>query len=185
MSKSLTELAAEIVTAQLAHTQMSKDQVKGSLREVFEVLSNLQDTEEHVPSTNDRKQVAAPVVPSVVETPSKAAEQPEPAQAPSTNSEKPAVRTKTEPPARATTAPSARDSVQEDKVICLECGAEFKQLTHLHLQRHGLTVDEYKHKHGLPKRQPLIAKALSETKRRKAKELGLGEKLQKAKQKRA
>lgn len=185
MPKSLTELAAEIITAQLSHTQMSKDQVKGSLREVFEVLSHMQDTEARKLTRNEGKPAEQAAPQAVAETHLETSRAPEPAKATPQKRRKSAVQKKREQPAAGSPTVSPRESVLEDKVICLECGAGFKQLTHLHLQRHGLTVNEYKRKHGLPKGQALIAKTLSEAKRQKAKELGLGEKLQKAKQGRA
>ncbi len=37
-----------------------------------------------------------------------------------------------------------KSSIQEDKVICLECSKEMRQLTAKHLGSHGLTIREYK-----------------------------------------
>ncbi|MGQ9654863.1 MAG: MucR family transcriptional regulator [Thermodesulfobacteriota bacterium] len=72
---------------------------------------------------------------------------------------------------------SGLDSIQRNKVICLECGKEFKQLSGKHLGLHGLSPKEYKKKHGIPLRQSLSARTLSARRRRIAKERGLGEKL--------
>jgi predicted transcriptional regulator len=69
------------------------------------------------------------------------------------------------------------DSIQEDKVICLECGAEMKQLTVKHLSFHALNVREYKKKYGFPLRQSLSAKSLSKARSKAAKKRGLPEKL--------
>ena len=71
-----------------------------------------------------------------------------------------------------------KESIQADKVICLECSAEMRQLTAKHLSSHGLTIREYKRKYGFPLRQSLSAKALSEARSKAAKERGLPEKLQ-------
>lgn len=71
-------------------------------------------------------------------------------------------------------------SIQKNKVICLECGKEFKLLTNRHLQKHGLTAKEYRKKYGFPSRQPLSAQALSSKRRKTAKALGLGERLKTA-----
>ena len=68
-------------------------------------------------------------------------------------------------------------SIQEDKVICLECGAEMRQLTAKHLGSHALSIREYKQKHGFPLRQSLSAKALSKARSKAAKKRGLPEKL--------
>lgn len=75
------------------------------------------------------------------------------------------------------------DSIKRSKVICLECGKEFRQLSAKHLQIHGLTPKEYKQKHSIPMRQSLSSKTLSAKRRKIAKEKGLGEKLAQAKKK--
>jgi predicted transcriptional regulator len=77
-----------------------------------------------------------------------------------------------------------KQSIQRNKVICLECGREFKQLSQAHLKGHGLTAKEYRKKHGFSARQPLAAKSLSAKRRKTAKELGLGERLKKSRKKR-
>jgi predicted transcriptional regulator len=70
-----------------------------------------------------------------------------------------------------------RKSIQEDKVICLECSVEMKQLTAKHLGSHGLSIREYKTKWGFPQRQSLSAKSLSKARSKAAKKRGLPEKL--------
>jgi predicted transcriptional regulator len=70
-----------------------------------------------------------------------------------------------------------KGSIQEDRVICLECGAEMRQLTAKHLSSHALSIREYKQKHGFPLRQSLSAKALSKARSKAAKKRGLPEKL--------
>lgn len=76
-----------------------------------------------------------------------------------------------------------KKSIQRNKVICLECGKEFKQLGNRHLKEHGLDAKEYRKKYGFSARQPLSAKNLSAKRRKTAKALGLGERLQKGLQK--
>jgi predicted transcriptional regulator len=71
----------------------------------------------------------------------------------------------------------AKESIQEDKVICLECQAEMRQMTVRHLNSHGLTIREYKRKWGLPQRQPLSAKSLTKARSEAAKKRRLPEKL--------
>ena len=71
----------------------------------------------------------------------------------------------------------AKSSIRRDKVICLECQAEMRQLTAKHLGSHGLTIREYKKKYGFPQRQSLAAKSLSEARSKAAKKRGLPEKL--------
>ena len=72
----------------------------------------------------------------------------------------------------------ARASIQEDKVTCLECGAEFRQLTANHLRTHQLTPKEYKRKWGFPLKQSLAARVLTKLRSRSAKKRGLPQKLQ-------
>jgi predicted transcriptional regulator len=73
--------------------------------------------------------------------------------------------------------PEPAKSIQRNKVICLECGAEFKQLTANHLRSHQLTPREYKRKWGFPLKQPLTAKSLTASRSKSAKERGLPQKL--------
>jgi predicted transcriptional regulator len=70
-----------------------------------------------------------------------------------------------------------KKSIQEDKVICLECGTEMRQLTAKHVSSHGLSIREYKTKYGFPQRQSLSAKSLSKARSKAAKKRGLPEKL--------
>jgi predicted transcriptional regulator len=80
----------------------------------------------------------------------------------------------------ASSVPVAADpgsSIQEDKVICMECKAEFRQLTANHLRIHHLSPREYKKKWGFALKQPLSAKILTKLRSRSAKKRGLPEKL--------
>jgi predicted transcriptional regulator len=70
-----------------------------------------------------------------------------------------------------------KESIQKDQVICLECGAAFRQLTLSHLEAHGLTPRAYKKKYGFPAKQPLAAKALTRARSKEAKKRGLPENL--------
>jgi predicted transcriptional regulator len=82
-----------------------------------------------------------------------------------------------------TSAIDPKTSVQRNKVICLECGKEFKILSRSHLATHALTAREYKEKYGFSLRQPLAAKSLSVARRKTAKEKGLGQKMVEARRK--
>lgn len=70
-----------------------------------------------------------------------------------------------------------RDSIQQDKVICLECGAEFRQLTANHLRTHHMSHRDYKKKWGFRLKDSLAAKALSANRSKKAKERGIPQEL--------
>jgi predicted transcriptional regulator len=80
--------------------------------------------------------------------------------------------------AQAGQPPDPRSSIQDDKVVCLECKAEFRQLTANHLRTHQLSPREYKKKWGFPLKQPLAARGLTKLRSRSAKKRGLPEKLQ-------
>lgn len=71
------------------------------------------------------------------------------------------------------------ESIQNDKVICLECGKEMRQLTAKHLSSHELSPREYRQKHGFTMRTPLSAKSLTRARSKMAKKRGLPENLTK------
>jgi predicted transcriptional regulator len=68
------------------------------------------------------------------------------------------------------------NSIQNDKVICLECGAEMIQLTVKHLVIHGMDQKEYRQKYGFSMKTPLAAKSLVAARSQAAKEQKLSEK---------
>jgi predicted transcriptional regulator len=68
-------------------------------------------------------------------------------------------------------------SIQKDKIICLECGAEMRQLSAMHLKLHDLTARAYRQKWGLSLKQPLCAKAVTRARSKAAKKRGLPENL--------
>jgi predicted transcriptional regulator len=83
-----------------------------------------------------------------------------------------------------------RKSIQRNYIINLEDGKKYKQLTtrtlaKYGLTKYGLTPAEYRKKWGFSARQPLAAKALSAKRRKTAKALGLGERLQEARKAKA
>ena len=82
-------------------------------------------------------------------------------------------------------AVKGKASIQREKVICLECDREFRQLAKSHLSSHGLTSKDYKKKHDIPLGQALTSKDLSAKRRKVAKEKGLGQRLANARKKRA
>ncbi len=71
-------------------------------------------------------------------------------------------------------------SILKNKIICLECGESFKMLSPKHLRSHGLDGRSYRQKYGLPLRQPLCAKALSDKRKKAGKARGLPDNLRKA-----
>jgi predicted transcriptional regulator len=83
-------------------------------------------------------------------------------------------------PEEAPKAIAPQDSIQNDKVICLECGAEMRQLTTKHLVSHGMNQKEYRQKYGFTMRIPLAAKSVTKASSKAAKKRGLPENLKKA-----
>jgi predicted transcriptional regulator len=75
-----------------------------------------------------------------------------------------------------TPAVSVRRSVQQDFVICLDCGYRGKTLRRHINVRHGLTPDEYRQRWGLRSNHPITAPAYSERRSTMSKALGLGRK---------
>jgi predicted transcriptional regulator len=75
---------------------------------------------------------------------------------------------------------SPEKSIQKNKIVCLECGQEFRMLSPKHLRSHGLTGREYREKYGFSLRQPLCARSLSDRRKKAGKERGLPENLKKA-----
>jgi predicted transcriptional regulator len=92
----------------------------------------------------------------------------------------PAARATREGPPEAKPALTPQNSIQDDKVICLECGAEMRQLTSKHLVGHGMDQKQYKKKYGFSMRTPLAAKSVTKAQSSAAKKRGLPENLKKA-----
>lgn len=138
MSKSLLEMAADIVKSQAQSTVMSTEEVSAALQATFTSLQNLQNLEAGA-------EAGEPVA-----------------------EEKPAVDIKPE------------RSILKNKIICLECGESFKMLSPKHLRSHGLDGRSYRKKYGLPLRQALCAKSLSDRRKKAGKERGLPDNLRKA-----
>ncbi|TBN13304.1 transcriptional regulator [Agrobacterium cavarae] len=72
-------------------------------------------------------------------------------------------------------AVSVRKSVQDDQIICLECGGSFKSLKRHLTTHHNITPEEYREKWDLAVDYPMVAPAYAEARSRLAKEMGLGQ----------
>ena len=143
MSKSLVEMAAEIVQAQTGSKNMSSDEIALALQSTFKTLTVLQAEECKISSGMEAGLQGLGL------------EDKQPAVAP-------------------------EKSIQKNRIICLECGQEFKMLSPKHLRSHGLNGREYRQKYGFSLRQPLCAKGLSERRKKAGKDRGLPENLRKA-----
>jgi len=75
---------------------------------------------------------------------------------------------------------SPEKSILRNKIICIECGQEFKMLSAKHLKTHGLTGREYRKKYGFSLRQPLCAKSLTEKRKKAGKKRGIPAALKKS-----
>ena len=64
-----------------------------------------------------------------------------------------------------------RKSITKHAVTCLECGQTFKQLSIRHLGIHGLDTRSYRVKYGIPRTQPLTARATTERRRQIVQEI--------------
>jgi hypothetical protein len=66
-----------------------------------------------------------------------------------------------------------RTAVGEDEIVCLLCGAGFRQLTNTHLSAHGLSSLEYKRRFGYNLGRPLMCHALRRLYAERARDVGL------------
>ncbi|MDI6797002.1 MAG: MucR family transcriptional regulator [Desulfatibacillaceae bacterium] len=147
MSKTLTEMAAEIVAAQASQSNMTSEEIRETLNSIFSALAqikNVEDTQQGFESSEA----------AISQAPDKLG----------------AIRA------------NPKRSIRRKSVLCLECGATFKQLTSGHLKEHDLTAKEYRKKWGFSARQPLSSQELSEKRRKSAEDRGLGEKLRLSRQ---
>ena len=132
--KSLTELASELVSAQMQYKELTTEEITKTLQQVFQTLNQLKATE-----INEGDTGGGSILGDAPEKPS------------------------TDP----------KRSILKNKIICLECGAEFKQLSAKHLVTHDLTPKEYRKKYGFPATQPLSCKSLTEKRKAMGKKRGL------------
>lgn len=58
-----------------------------------------------------------------------------------------------------------RKSITRHAVMCLECGAAYKQLAR-HLREHDLDGQSYRAKYGIPRTQPLTARSVTAMRRK-------------------
>ena len=130
MSRSLVEMAADIVQSQSASKAMTTEEVTNALQSTYKALQALQGEEARCVAGE-----AGGAGPGVVI--------------------------------------SAAKSIQKNKIVCMECGQEFRMLSPKHLKSHELTGRTYREKHGFSLRQPLCAKSLSDRRKKAGKERGL------------
>ena len=79
-----------------------------------------------------------------------------------------------EPVVAKPTPAQIKKSITHDALISFEDGKPYKTLRR-HLTVRGLTAEEYREKHGLPRDYPMVAPSYSEQRSSLAKSLGLGQ----------
>ena len=79
-------------------------------------------------------------------------------------------------PEKFTPAVPIRRSVQKESIICLDCGKAAKMLKRHIATAHGVSVQEYREKWGLPSNYPTTAPNYSAERSMMAKKIGLGRK---------
>lgn len=64
-----------------------------------------------------------------------------------------------------------RKSISKHAITCLACGQAFRQLSIRHLRTHGLNTRSYRTQYGIPRIQPLAARATTERRRQVVQEI--------------
>lgn len=67
-----------------------------------------------------------------------------------------------------------RDSITEDKILCLECGQPHKMLKRHLGETHDINEAEYRARWGLPSSYPIVAPSYSKRKAETARQAGFG-----------
>jgi len=75
-----------------------------------------------------------------------------------------------------TPAVPVKQSVRQDRIICLEDGKSFSMLKRHLMTDHKLTPQQYREKWGLPRDYPMVAPNYAHTRSALAKKIGLGRK---------
>jgi predicted transcriptional regulator len=89
-------------------------------------------------------------------------------------------------PGEAKPALTVKQAFKANEVICMVCGkGKMKTLTRHLMQAHGMKPGEYRRQFGIPSKQPLSARTLTEARRKLAQERGLADNLAKAREVRA
>jgi predicted transcriptional regulator len=77
---------------------------------------------------------------------------------------------------KAPPAVSVKQSIRQDRIICLEDGKSFSMLKRHLMTDHKLTPQQYREKWGLPRDYPMVAPDYAKTRSALAKKIGLGRK---------
>ena len=78
---------------------------------------------------------------------------------------------------------SIKDAFLKNEIVCMECGKRGFKALRRHLNTvHGMKPTDYRKKFGIASKQPLTARNYSQSRRKSALKLGLGENLAKARE---
>jgi predicted transcriptional regulator len=69
-----------------------------------------------------------------------------------------------------------KQSIRQDRIVCLEDGKSFSMLKRHLMTDHRLTPQQYREKWGLPRDYPMVAPDYAKTRSALAKKIGLGRK---------
>jgi predicted transcriptional regulator len=75
-----------------------------------------------------------------------------------------------------TPAVPVKQSVRQDRIVCLEDGKSFSMLKRHLMTDHKLTPQQYRDRWGLPRDYPMVAPNYAQTRSALAKKIGLGRK---------
>jgi predicted transcriptional regulator len=77
---------------------------------------------------------------------------------------------------KAAPAVPVKQSIRQDRIICLEDGKSFSMLKRHLMTDHKLTPQQYREKWSLPRDYPMVAPDYAKTRSALAKKIGLGRK---------
>jgi predicted transcriptional regulator len=77
---------------------------------------------------------------------------------------------------KAAPAVPVKQSIRQDRIVCLEDGKSFSMLKRHLMTDHKLTPQQYREKWGLPRDYPMVAPNYAKTRSALAKKIGLGRK---------
>jgi predicted transcriptional regulator len=80
------------------------------------------------------------------------------------------------PAEKPTPAVPVKQSIRQDRIICLEDGKSFSMLKRHLMTDHKLTPQQYREKWDLPRDYPMVAPNYAQTRSALAKKIGLGRK---------
>jgi predicted transcriptional regulator len=86
------------------------------------------------------------------------------------------VGQQTAPAAKPEPAVPVKQSIRQDRIVCLEDGKGFSMLKRHLMTDHKLTPQQYREKWGLPRDYPMVAPNYAQTRSALAKKIGLGRK---------